>query len=35
MLVDHTDFDFSLLDGADAYVLDCRNVVDLEGVEKL
>ncbi len=35
VLVDHADFDFSLLDGADAYVLDCRNVVDLEGVEKL
>ena len=35
VLVDHADFDFSLLDGADAYVLDCRNIVDLEGVERL
>ena len=35
VLVDHSDFDFSLLDGADAYVLDCRNIVDLEGVERL
>ena len=35
VLVDHADFDFSLLDGADAYVLDCRNIVDLEGVDRL
>ena len=35
VLVNHDSFDFSLLTGADAYVLDCRNVVDLDGVEKL
>jgi UDP-N-acetyl-D-glucosamine dehydrogenase len=35
LLVDHPEFDFTALEGLDAYVLDCRRVTGSTNVELL